>query len=664
MDASDRDQNQNTKSYHTGWRHLRTFNCLPNCGKKTASNGESSPSSSPFTNSVSVFFPTHSSAQSADGNVYVSSTCPDDGAGLFSAGTSNGDVTVWEVFQRDCLLGCVEHTARTYAGRPVESSVSGSTRSLNNSPTPDVSKMVLNWEDDSDEDDDDDLDDDEDDEDVIDDKAVVYDIRKLNSTAITFKTQLLKHQQKIAKAEHRKSINSSKTSSKGTASPDQSVKTQELKINLFSKVVTSGKDDVENPGDYLRNAAALFQPDDIRIAFRAKVTGIITAQLLLSDLLILAVGTSAGEFIFFFLSLTSLPQCVLFRIIYLKYVTFTSRLFLIVFIMSITLKLEQHLICCTITIFHTIIFHCHCLFTGGVWVSRGLNESSMTAIDLSGMWKVSTKSPGNTPINSEVTVTAMHYSLYWNENDSTGVRDVQTCIPVLYIMFSCGNIAVICLQTLTMLAYCLTEESTEMSGLQSILKKRVVANGKKETSRDGGQRDNRFSEYDSDGEDSEGAVPKAAVAFAVTDASYTDISPPTHKASYCVRRSYVDGHEVRSFSFIALNGTGDFSPNSEKSHTARGDSSSDRSDNRNRSRSNSDAYSSGKNSQYDNQSTSPRYLVVAIGASLVTYDISKFCKLSTSVGRPRRSFSVTSYNSETNDSLAEVSGLYPFYCTV
>ena len=282
----------------------------------------------------------------------------------------------------------------------------------------------------------------------------------------------------------------------------------------------------------------------------------------------------------------------------------------------------------------------------------------MTPVDLSGMWKVSTKSPSTPSSNSEISVTAMHYSLYWNENDSTGVRDAQTCIPVLYVMFSCGNIAVICLQTLAMLAYCLTEESTEMSGLQSILKKRVVANGKKETSRDrdsGGQRDNRFSEYDSDGED-EGVGPKAAVAFAVTDSSYTDISPPTHKASYCVRRSYIDGHEVRSFSFIALNGLGEcpYSPDSEKCHAAR-DNSSDRSDSRNRSRSNSDAYSSGKSSQYDNQSTSPRYLVVAIGASLVTYDISKFCKLSTSVGRPRRSFSVTSYNSETADSLAEVS---------
>lgn len=227
-------------------------------------------------------------------------------------------------------------------------------------------------------------------------------------------------------------------------------------------------------------------------------------------------------------------------------------------------------------------------------------------------------------------------------------------LPVVYVVFACGNIAVVCLQTCTMVAYCLTEESTEVSGLGSILKKRAM--GKKELGKGTDTlRDDRFNEVesDADGDGAEGMGLVSVSICTVTDAASNDIARPLHKATYSVKSVFQDGKQIISISFISLSCASDtsLSETSTKCNTARDSESQDRIDARlrSRSRSNSDVYStssSSKGALTDEQLGNPRYLLVVIGTNLVTYDISKFCKLSVQPGRPKRSYSVTGYQSD------------------
>jgi hypothetical protein len=281
-------------------------------------------------------------------------------------------------------------------------------------------------------------------------------------------------------------------------------------------------------------------------------------------------------------------------------------------------------------------------------------------VDLGGLWKASTKCPGSSN-NSEIAVTGLFYSLYNGASDYNSSRDAMSPIPVVYAVFACGNIAVVCLQTCTMVAYCLTEESTEVSGLGSILKKRAI--GKKELSKGNDlQRDDRFNEVESDaeGDGPEGSGLVSVATCIVTDAANNDIARPPHKASYSVKSVFQDGKQVISISFISLNCAvnSSSSETSTKCNTARGESESqDRIDVRLRSRSNSDVYSTSsscKGTLSDEQLGNPRYLLVVVGTNLVTYDITKFCKLSVQLGRPKRSYSVTGYNSDSNDPTPEV----------
>jgi hypothetical protein len=297
---------------------------------------------------------------------------------------------------------------------------------------------------------------------------------------------------------------------------------------------------------------------------------------------------------------------------------------------------------------------------GGIWISRGLGDKSLLQVDLGGLWKASTKCPGSSN-NSEIAVTGLFYSLYNGASDYNSSRDAMSPIPVVYAVFACGNIAVVCLQTCTMVAYCLTEESTEVSGLGSILKKRAI--GKKELSKGNDlQRDDRFNEVESDaeGDGPEGSGLVSVATCIVTDAANNDIARPPHKASYSVKSVFQDGKQVISISFISLNCAVDSSSSeiSTKCNTARGESESqDRIDVRLRSRSNSDVYSTSsscKGTLSDEQLGNPRYLLVVVGTNLVTYDITKFCKLSVQLGRPKRSYSVTGYNSDSNDPTPEV----------
>jgi hypothetical protein len=295
-----------------------------------------------------------------------------------------------------------------------------------------------------------------------------------------------------------------------------------------------------------------------------------------------------------------------------------------------------------------------------VWISRGLGDKSLVQIDLGGLWKASTKCPGSSN-NSEIAVTALFYSLYSGASDYNSGRDTLSPIPVVYAIFACGNIAVVCLQTCTMVAYCLTEESTEVSGLGSILKKRTMA--KKELGKGTDfQRDDRFNEFESDaeGDGPEGSGLVSVATCTVTDAANNDIARPLHKATYSVKSVFQNGKQVISISFISLSCPVDSSSSesSTKCNTARGESENqDRIDVRLRSRSNSDVHStssSSKGTLSDEQLGNPRYLLVVVGTNLVTYDITKFCKLSVQLGRPKRSYSVTGYNSDSNDPTPEV----------
>jgi hypothetical protein len=225
------------------------------------------------------------------GNAWVTAITPDEGAGLFAAGTSDGDLTVWEVYQADTAMSCVEHTARLNAGRVTDAHMSdgskSSGRSVNGgeqSPSPELRNLVFSWDEDSDDDDQDD--DEDDDEDVVEDKAVVYDARKLNLSALSFKDQLFKQNRRQSRSDRERKRKSSATS---PISPELPKSKADLKLSLAS--ITNN--DYKDPEEYARNHAP-FVPDDIRVAFRAKVPGAVTAQLLLSDCLIFVVGTSAG----------------------------------------------------------------------------------------------------------------------------------------------------------------------------------------------------------------------------------------------------------------------------------------------------------------------------------------------------------------------------------
>ena len=286
----------------------------------------------------------------------------------------------------------------------------------------------------------------------------------------------------------------------------------------------------------------------------------------------------------------------------------------------------------------------------------------MVQINLSGMWKVSSKSPGSAS-PSDIFVAGFHYSVYSSDCDGSNSRDIAAPIPVVYVMFSCGNIAVICLQTLTVVAYCLSEESTESSGLSSILKKRS-GGGAKKSSNDS-YRDSSFNEFDGSDNECEGdstAPTRTVIACTVTDYSNAVMKRPQFKGAYIIKE--LDGKKGVSLTFLSLHGAVEPSPASppasRKYDTSREERavSQERANVRPRSQSNADAYmsnnGSSKTSSRQYHSQLPRYLIIAVGTCIVTYDIGKFCKLSSSAGRTRRSYSIVSYSGESNDSTAEV----------
>lgn len=291
------------KAYHAMWRQVFTFDCISSTKDNISlSQGAFSPSSSPVCSPMSNFF-SPPAPTAIPGNVWVTVISPDEGAGLFAVGTSDGSVIVWEVCQSDSSMGCVEYLARINGvGKQYDSYQSEGTRSRDrsvsnsNSPSPQTSikNLVFSWDDD--EDDEEEANDDDDDEEEVEaDAAIVYDVRKSNNPTDKVLSDLIRRGQE--EKDSRFEMKSREGSSRGSNKyPDLDTASLSLKMNLVLK--NNGSDSNNNGSDSATDYFAEngpFQPDDVRTAFRAKVSGSITSLLLLSDCLMLVVGTSEGD---------------------------------------------------------------------------------------------------------------------------------------------------------------------------------------------------------------------------------------------------------------------------------------------------------------------------------------------------------------------------------
>ena len=297
------------KAYHAMWRQVFTFDCISSTKDNTSlSQGAFSPSSSPVCSPMSNFFSPPAPA-AIPGNVWVTVISPDEGAGLFAVGTSDGSVIVWEVCQSDSSMGCVEYLARINGvGKQYDSYKSEGTRSRDrsvgnsNSPSPQTSNknLVFSWDDDEDDEDEVNDDDDDDEEEVEVDVAIVYDVRKSSNPTDKVLSELIRRGQE--EKDSRFEMKSREGSSRGSNKyPDLDTASLSLKMNLVLKNNGSDSNNYgsDSAADYFAENGP-FQPDDVRTAFRAKVSGSITSLLLLSDCLMLFVGTSEGDICFIF----------------------------------------------------------------------------------------------------------------------------------------------------------------------------------------------------------------------------------------------------------------------------------------------------------------------------------------------------------------------------
>lgn len=302
------------KAYHAMWRQVFTFDCISSSKDNISlSQGAFSPSSSPVCSPMSNFF-SPPAPTAISGNVWVTVISPDEGAGLFAVGTSDGSVIVWEVCQSDSSMGCVEYLARINGvGKQYDSYKSEGTRSRDrsvsnsNSPSPQTSNrnLVFSWDDDEDDEEEANDDDDDDEEEVEVDAAIVYDIRKSSNPTDKVLSELIRRGQE--EKDSRFEMKSREGSSRGSNKyPDLDTASLSLKMNLVLK--NNGSDCAT---DYFAENGP-FQPNDVRAAFRAKVSGSITSLLLLSDCLMLVVGTSEGTICFIlvcYATLCSVMMC-------------------------------------------------------------------------------------------------------------------------------------------------------------------------------------------------------------------------------------------------------------------------------------------------------------------------------------------------------------------
>mmetsp|Transcript_3693 Transcript_3693/g.3844 ORF Transcript_3693/g.3844 Transcript_3693/m.3844 type:complete len:1029 (-) Transcript_3693:1985-5071(-) len=271
----------------------------------------------------------------------------EENCGLFTFGSFGGLVVVWEVFEICTSIGFIEHTAKQNLNEiPVESEKSCSGH--------------LNWDDEDDEDNE--GEEEEEDDDEEDDNAIVYNVKKgvsLSAEANGFHP------------------NTSKV-----VTPLQQRPLLRKERPFLPKM------------ESVSLKHHIFRPNEVREAYRVQVDGCVTAQMLISECLILLIGST----------------------------------------------------------------------TGGVWLSKGLCEDSLTEINLSGMWKESPKSPLSSEGETESAVIGFVYSTYVENNE---------VVPVVYCIFHCGSVAVVCLQNGVLLAYTSTEAIANQE-VASIWKKRVI----------------------------------------------------------------------------------------------------------------------------------------------------------------------------------------------
>lgn len=294
-----------------------------------------------------------------------------------------------------------------------------------------------------------------------------------------------------------------------------------------------------------------------------------------------------------------------------------------------------------------------------MWLSRGLCEGSLVEINLSSMWKESPKSPPTSEGEFESSVIGFVYSTYAENNELT---------PVVYCLFSCGSIAVVCLKNGVLLAYSSAEVPVNQA-VASIWKKRVVPkdiqvtdhlnrekNAKTEITKSYGEA------VDKSNEDEYGrnVLRKTAVATVITDISYNIIKRPEYKSIYSERES--NDERRPGFLFYSIVTEDSSSAASEGCLTARTDSSEEPIKCRHRSYSNLDVRTSITDKDTKESIISPKYLIAVTGGELVTYDISKFSKLIQAT-KPRRSYTITSNTPSVSADLqpSEVKTFISFY---
>lgn len=264
--ALEQNKEKHDRSYNCVWHHLRNFNVRDLIVAAAPDHK----------NSLATVFAAHqldSNPESQDvfRSFSVTVLCAEEGSGLMSAGTSGGNVVVWEAYQSNTARGFAEHTAGKCSWSDSQLSVyrmenggDGSSSSKKLSPKSKIGKGTLfSWDEDEDEEDDDDSEDDENFDDG--------DENRPSPTSLN-----------LFKSRHDLKVENVYQSNDDADLP--------LSQSNLNDVPEHQK--IDHGASSLEEAP--FRPDDIRELFRAKVPGSVTCQLLVSEILILVVGTSLG----------------------------------------------------------------------------------------------------------------------------------------------------------------------------------------------------------------------------------------------------------------------------------------------------------------------------------------------------------------------------------
>lgn len=256
---SDETQNfkgKEEKIFHTVWTLLRTLRCTLD----SVTDVRILPAASSLPDDILK----HSKG------IGISLIHTEENSGLFAYGTFRGDIVVWEVFELSTSIGFIEHTARQHSNEIFSHK--------------EKDFEDLNWDEDDDEEDEGE----EEEEDEEEDNAIVYNIKKgisFSMEAGTFhpgkRKEMLEKQSDNIDMAH---------SSSSCVTPSQKRK-QNLKIKSFEKALNIN-DRMNDEISSLKHH--VFRPNEVREAYHVHVDGCITAQLLVSECLILVIGSATG----------------------------------------------------------------------------------------------------------------------------------------------------------------------------------------------------------------------------------------------------------------------------------------------------------------------------------------------------------------------------------